>query len=223
MRALAAPAIAESEAERVSRLWGTPFKHEKFSYKLEDGQFQINTRGTNALCQQPGDEQYPRTIRKVKGDFEATVTLVGHMAPNRLARFTWGELNTMAGLYVAGDGTLVRVGRARRWKLQHVNQHMIVLNDPDDSIWMDEFGESERLSRSGMRLAGTNVEKPVQLRIVRKGGKVSVYSKEKARWSRSFDAEEFGLPEEVEVGVYLSHTTTQDCEAVFADFRVEKK
>jgi regulation of enolase protein 1 (concanavalin A-like superfamily) len=64
--------------------------------------------------------------------------------------------------------------------------------------------------------------KPLHLRLVRVGNKVSAYTGFDGKTWQDRGAKEVDWPDKIDVGVFVSHTSGKPVEGVFEDFRVTK-
>ena len=76
------------------------------SFELAGKRLTLRTLGQPALGHRFGGEHMnmPRVTRTVRGDFEATVTVLNATPPNRNARHVGSGPDTRAGLFVVGGG-----------------------------------------------------------------------------------------------------------------------
>ena len=211
---VAAPVPQESDAETVARLWGkVESPPGKYTAKPNGNALTLRSLGW-PLSLEHGRPEF-RVVREVVGDFDLRVKVVSLDAPNRTVRHE-GEPMTGAGLFVEGG--------ENRLTLFHwifVHKDMGRLTDyTQDCIWMAHAG---RDGGGGSYLAEAEPCKSVYLRIGREGKVITVHVSEDGKnWKLWPGPKDFTLPEKVTLGVFLGHSTSQVCEATFAEFRVEK-
>ena len=218
--AVAAPVPPASEKELVAKHWG----------KIEgDGEAELKGReltlrstfGRPALDLWVGaNANMPRASRTVRGDFEIAVTVTAATPPNLDAKLDHGMPEVRAGLFVAGD----------EYRVQFcLYQYYQVLNgklvNPDLTRYVRADAWYPR-GGAGSMLKSVETGKSTYLRVVRKDEALTMsYSFDGKEWSEPnnvFRAQKLMFPDEVTVGVFLSHSTYQFAHATFDAFTVEK-
>jgi hypothetical protein len=218
-----APVPPLSEKELIAKYWGKVYiPSDKYVFKpSKDGKaLTIRTAG------EPAIEGFldrrstiPRAYRTVTGDFEATVKLVEASMPGRDAKCEMGQREVRAGLRVSGGFSHAEI---------ELYQYRTKLNDelrgqPNRVIW---FKVSSGSKGEGNHITNAAPSSPVFLRITRKGKDITVaLSFDGKKWRGlpvPVEYRPLKLPDEVTVGIYLSHTTHQIAEATFTDLKIEK-
>src|SRR5580704_11340407 len=76
--AVAAPIPKETEADKIRRLYGTPEDPDKFcTFALDGNQLRLTAaKGLRGLNPSRGLTNAPRTLKPVRGDFEASVRVI---------------------------------------------------------------------------------------------------------------------------------------------------
>lgn len=209
----AAPAPPETEKEKIARLWGRtvgPAGGGRFTLRGE----RLAIRSTAApVVGWPTEPRWTalRVTRAWTGDFDLRVRLDTLTVPSRAALHNRGSLQTTAGLFVAGGGSFLTVHRSLAF---HVFDGVIA-DQLDQCVWVDRC---DAHGGGGNRLAETIATRPVHLRLTRQAGVISLSSSDDGvAWAapRVFPDD---LPDEVTVGVFVSHTPWQECEAVFDQY-----
>lgn len=211
---VAAPVPPESDAEKVARLWG----------KVESppGKYVTKPSGNTLTLRSLGwplgfEYRRPefRVAREVTGDFDVRVKVLAVDAPSRSVRYAM-QPTTGAGLFVEGGDYSMSL---YHWMTIHLDQGRL-RDGMQDCIWL---GHSERNGGGGCYLAEAEACKSVHLRIVRQGKALTVYVSDDGKDWKSWTApQNVLLPEAVTLGVFLGHSTSQECEATFAEFSVGK-
>ncbi len=216
---VAAPVPAPSEKEQIAKLWGkTVAASDKCEFKLNGKLLTIRTAGEPARNSfwGGGPVTMPHVTRTAKGDFEATVKVVSAAAPERTAKYEHGWCATRTGLFISGGGYGVELHLFQRFDMNNGQ----LAEQLSRWVWIDSWFPG---GGAGNRLADSDPAKPVSLRIARKEKVVSVsYSFDDKEWSVPYAHRKYEFPDEVTVGVFLSHTTHQIADATFADFTIEK-
>ena len=217
MFAVAAPAPPPSEKEQIEKLWGkivSPTADCEF--KLAGKSLTIRTAGQPARGLRDEKEPIPRVARKVAGDFEMTVKVVDATPPSRLAQHQESWPWSRAGLYVVGGGYTVE---------HHLSQYYTKINNVlNENLTRCPWVDTWYPRRAGSQIGTVEPGKSLYLKLIRKGNTVTVsHSTDGEKWSTPFNPrQELVFPEEVTVGVFVSHGTHQTIEATFADFEIKK-
>jgi hypothetical protein len=215
---IAAPVPPPSERERIQKLWGKVVSPSAdCEFKLSGTALTIRTAGQPARGLRTEKEPIARVARTVAGDFELTVKVIEATPPGREAKHNDSWPWSRAGLYVVGGGYSVE---------HHLSQYYTKLNGvlnekltrcPWVDTWYPRGG-------SGSQLGTVDAGKSVHLKLVRRGNAVTVsHSTDGEKWSNPFNPRQtLELPDELTVGVFVSHGTYQPVEATFADFAIKK-
>jgi hypothetical protein len=217
--AVAAPVPPPGEKEQIEKLWGkivSPAKECEF--KLAGKALTIRTAGQPARGLRTETETIPRVAKTVAGDFEMTVKVADATPPNREAKHNESWPWTRAGLYVVGGGYTVE------W---HLSQYYTKTNNNELNEkltrcpWVDTWYPR---GGAGSQVGNVEAGKSTHLKIVRKGNAVTVsHGTDGETWSTPFNPRQaVEFPDEVTVGVFVSHGTHQTVEATFADFEIKK-
>ena len=217
--AVAAPVPPPTEKESIARHWG----------KTEgQGEFGLSGKRLTVRTAVPpdmglisvingGKTTMPRATRDVAGDFEATVTVTDAALPGKDAKHTDAYPNTRAGLFVEGGGYAVEF---------HLYQHYTKVNgvareEPTRSVWVDTWFPG---GGAGNQLKAAEAGKSTHLRLARTDKALTVsYCFDGKEWTVPFNPRQaLAFPDEVTVGVFLSHSTYQTLDATFDAFTVEK-
>lgn len=211
----AAPVPKEAPAERLRRLYGEPKESSgKAVFDLAGNRLAI--RSAVALSGFDGPVRTaPRTTRTVTGDFDLVVRLTGPTVPDRDAEYLVPQPSVKAGLYASGEDVAVAFGRQVS---RHVDVGRAVSKHLDTSVWLDEVIPNEV---HGGRFVLSDTGRPVFLRMTRTGGTLTVMASDDGKaWGDPREPSHVALPEVVAVGVFLSQTVEQKCEAAFDQFTV---
>lgn len=213
---LAAPAPPPTDRERLARDWGTfagqgeyRFAGEQLILRSHTGMPTTELNATE-LC------NVPRIVRTVRGDFELTLRIVDLTHP--LATESQGNLGqfmTSAGLFVVADDVRLTYG------LSQYYYRFPNIPNPDFLHRYVYLQAQTTNGGSGWGMSQAN-GKSTYLRIKRQGDSLTT--------SSSFDGEEWTgeknflanqnivFPDEVAVGVFVSHNTKQVVQAIFDRF-----
>lgn len=214
----AAPAPPPSEKERIAKLWGAPEGAGEF--ELEGKQLTLRTTvGKANHSFSWGDRlDVPRTARAVTGDFEITVRVLDAAAPLKEAKYDSGSADAHAGLYVRGGASSLRYSLCQSY--QKFNGAR-----PDLQRALRIEATYPRGGASGQMNSAPD-GKSTCLRLTRKGDAITMsHSFDGEKWSapnNPFRNIDMSIPDEVTVGVFLSHTTYQFAHATFDGFAVTK-
>ncbi|QJW97511.1 DUF1349 domain-containing protein [Frigoriglobus tundricola] len=213
----AAPVPPPTEKERLAKHWGT-FEGQG-EYELTGNRLTLRTAGqpTFGLYLDSECLPIPRVTRTVRGDFEATVTVLYATPPHKGARHDLQRLETQAGLFVGGGGSSVEFGLMQL----HSKFNGIVADYLQRCVWVRT--RSDKAS-GGSMLKLAPVGTSTHLRVVRKDKQVTVsYSFDGKTWSEPQEpGHDPELPDEVAVGVSFSQSTYQTLSADFHAFTLEK-
>ena len=213
--AVAAPVPPPSEKEQLAKLWGKTEGQGEFVLKGKQLTLRTAVKPDQGLH---GDgATAPCATRTVTGDFVMTVTVIDAALPNPAARSDTRERHTHAGLFVAGGGFRLQ---NHLYQAYHEDKG-VVQKTPQQCVWVDAWFPG---GGSGSMLKETQAGKSTHLRVTRKGKAVTVsYSFDGKEWSEPYtERKEMEFPDEVTVGVFLSHSTYQTLDATFDAFTVEK-
>jgi hypothetical protein len=212
---VAAPVPVESDSEKVARLWG----------KVESppGKYVAKPNGTTLTLRSLGwplgfgygPPQF-RITREVTGDFDMRVKVVAVDAPSRSVQYGSDGPQIGAGLFVeSGECTL----SLYHWLAIHRDQGRLQ-EGMQDCIWL---AHSEPTGGGGSYLVEAEACRSVDLRIVRQGETITVHvANDGTDWKKWPAPGNVKLANTVTVGVFLGHTTYQECQATFADFHITK-
>ena len=217
--AVAAPVPPPSEKEVLARHWGKTEGQGEFELKGKRLTIRTTVPPDMGLISviSGGKTTMPRATRTALGDFEATVTVTDAALPGKDAKHTDAYPNTRAGLFVEGGGYAVEL---------HLYQHYpkfngVVKEEPQRSVWVDAWFLG---GGTGNQLKTAEAGKSTYLRLARTDKTLTVsYSFDGKEWSAPYTPrKEMDFPDEVTVGVFLSHSTYQTLDATFDAFTVEK-
>ena len=216
--AIAAPVPPPSEKQQIEKRWGkilSPAKECEF--KLRAGALTIRTARQPARGLRTEKEPIARVAKKVGGDFEMTVKVAYATPPAREAKHNESWPWSRAGLYMVGGGYAVEF---------HLSQYHTKLNGVLNEkltrcVWVDTWYPR---GGAGSQIANMDPAKSTHLKIIRKDNVVSVsHSTDGENWSNPFTPRQtLEFPEEVTVGVFVSHSTYQIAEATFTDFTIKQ-
>ncbi|QJW97510.1 hypothetical protein [Frigoriglobus tundricola] len=215
--AAAAPVPPPTEKERLAKHWG---KFEgQGEYELMGNRLTLRTAGQPAIGLRFGakNTSMPRVSRTVRGDFEATVTVLYATPPHKDARTVAFGPESRAGLFLTGGGFDLELNL---YQAHHKNNG--VAGPLQRCVWLYRMFPDG--SGGGSMLDDAPVEKSTHLRVTRRNASVTAaYSFDGRTWSepRAQD-KDLELPDEMTVGVSFSHSTYQALSADFHAFTVEK-
>ena len=211
----AAPVPPESDRQKVARLWGEP--------RVPSGSYRVKPEGDHLTLRTIGwpvafDYRRPefQVTREVAGDFDVRVKLYSLDPPARGIHYE-GSPQTAAGLYIDGGDCTVAL---YRWMALHTD-HGRLQEGMQDSPWLSR---RTRNAGSGSMLGAWEAGKSGHLRVIRKGDQLTAMTSfDGANW-KEHNAAMGGLklPDAVTVGLFVGHTTSQQCSATFAEFTIEK-
>jgi regulation of enolase protein 1 (concanavalin A-like superfamily) len=197
-----------AEKERVEREWG------RFA-----GAGERELRGRELTIRSAAYEPdqhtrefttVPHTVRKVCGDFVATVRVTESSAQPVHDKESW-HLGTLAGLFVAGGGSgFAHCRSALSVDGGKAEYHVVTVE------WYPEWGRAKAESIP-------NDGPSIYLRLVRHGNELAVsHSANGTKWSKPRElADAFCLPFEVTVGVFVGTYRPRIASATFADLKIE--
>lgn len=220
--ALSAPVPPLTERQLIAKYWGEVYSpSDKYVFKAREKALTIRTAG------EPAIEGFldkrstiPRTSRAVTGDFEATVKLIAISAPHPTAKHEVDLRSVRAGLRVSGGFNHAEI---------ELYQYHTKLNDEvrkgnrKPVVWFNVLSNGRG---EGRHVENADSPTPLFLRIARRGNVVTMANSfDGKEWSESpvpLAYQPLKLPDEVSVGVYISHPTHQIAEATFTDFTIKK-
>ena len=213
--AAAAPVPPESDAQKVARLWGKVRVPSKECAVKPDGA--LLTLRTAGYPVGFGYSAPPfQVTREVVGDFDARVKVFALDLPSR-AVYYQDTPQTAAGLHIDGGNCSVAL---YRWMTYHKNNG-VLQNYLQDCAWVAHRAPG---AGGGSYLTEWEAGQSRYFRVVRKGDTITAGVSADGKEWKEWDAARQGLklPPAVTVGLFLGHTTSQECAASFADFAVEK-
>lgn len=220
--ATAAPVPKPSERERFETLWGkVDAASDECEFKLtRDGGLVVRGDGQPAL--RPGDvpsllpkfeglkPSALRVARTATGDFDYRVRLSAVTAPDREASSVIGRPETRAGVFVSGGQCMVEL---HAW-LAYDKRKGKLSQELARSIWLDEWLEPG--SGNGSRVGKYEQENDLCVGISRVEGRCFTHvSTDGKKWTKCPVRNTLQFPDEVQLGVVLSHSTQQKVEAEF--------
>lgn len=220
--ATAAPVPKPSEREQFEKLWGKIVAgSDECEFKLTRGGGLL-LRGNGKPALRPSDvplllPQFEgmtpsalRVVRTATGDFDYRVRLSAVTAPDREASSAVGRPETQAGVFVSGGECAVEL---HAW-LAYDKRKGKLNEQCTRSIWLDEWLEPG--TGNGSRVAKYEQESDLCIGISRVEGKCFTHiSTDGKKWSKYPVRNTLQLPDEVQLGVFLSHTTQQKVQAEF--------
>ncbi len=217
---VAAPAPPPTEKELLAKHWGKTDGGGEFELKGK----QLTVRSTVGKPNQHGwwEERIPvpRTGRSVKGDFEITVQILDAAVPGKDAKIDHGAPSTSAGLYIQGDDTTLRYHLTQTYDLFAGGAI-----GTDLRRWVGLEANFPNGGASGM-MGSVEGGKWPYLRLIRKGKAITMsHSVDGQKWSEPnnpFANLDMSIPDELTVGVFVSHSTYQFGHATFDKFTLEK-
>ena len=213
----AAPVPPPTEKELLAKHWG---KFEgRGEYELTGKRLTLRTVGQPVLDHWFGgaSTKVPRVTRIVRGDFEATVTVLNAAPPHKDVPHEGIGPATQAGLFVAGDGA----GAEFILFQLHNRINGVVAERLQRCVWVNTWSGS---GSGGSMLDEAPVGKSTHLRLTRVGKCVSVsFRFDDGTWSEPRQAgRDLELPDEVTVGASFGQSTHQVLSADFHAFTIEK-
>jgi hypothetical protein len=216
--AIAAPVPPPSEKEVLAKHWGKTEGEGEFELKGKQLTLRTTFGKPNHSFSWGERVVVPRTARVIRGDFEITVRILDAAPPHKDAKHDNGAAATNAGLYIRGDGMNLRY---------HLNQEFQRINAANQTMrrWLRIEANYPRGGASGSIKAAED-GKSTYLRLIRKGKNVTMsYSFDGEKWStpnNPFRNIDMSIPDELTVGVFMSHSTYQFSHATFDGFTIEK-
>lgn len=213
---VAAPVPAESDADKVARLWGTVEAPAKTYVVKPDGKaLTLRTLGWPLMFEYTSPKFH--VGREVTGDFDVRVKLISLDAPSRTVEHKNGRPETGAGLIIEGEGQSLNL---RHWMAIHKDQAGNLQDGMQSCAWREERGAG---GGTGSMLKALDPCKSVHLRVVRTGkAAVAMVSVDGEKWDSWGSNGQYQLPETVRVAVFVGHSTNQEVSATFSDFTVAK-
>ena len=216
----AAPVPPPSEKELIAKQWGKTEGEGEFELKGKQLTLRTTFGKPNHAFSWGERVSAPRTARPISGDFEITVRIVDAMPPGKDTKHDTGSSETNAGLYIQGSGMSLRYHLSQtyqRFPGAAANQNMM--------RWLRIEANYPRGGASGS-IKQAEDGKSTYLRLIRKGKGVSMsYSFDGEKWSapnNPFQNIDMSIPDELTVGVFMSHSTYQHSHATFDGFTIEK-
>lgn len=220
--ATAAPVPKPSEREQFETLWGkVDAASDECEFKLTRGGGLI-VRGDGQPALRPSDvplllpkfeglkPSALRVARTATGDFDYRVRLSAVTAPDREASSAIGRPETRAGVFVSGGECAVEL---HAW-LAYDKRKGKLSQELTRSIWLDEWLEPG--TGNGSRVVKCEKEGDLFIGISRLKGKCFTHvSTDGKKWSKYPVRNTLKFPDEVQLGVFLSHTTQQKVQAEF--------
>jgi hypothetical protein len=218
--AVAAPVPPPSEKELITKQWGKTEGEGEFELEGKQLTLRTNFGKPNHSFSWGERVSVPRTARTISGDFQITVRIVDAMPPGKETKHEGGSSETNAGIYIRGSGMSLRycLGQSyQRFPGAAANQNMM--------RWLRIEANYPRGGASGS-IKQAEDGKSAYLRLIRKGKDVSMsYSFDGEKWSapnNPFRNIDMSIPDELTVGVFMSHSTYQCSHATFDGFTIEK-
>ncbi|MCI0703330.1 MAG: DUF1349 domain-containing protein [Planctomycetia bacterium] len=216
--AVAAPAPPPSEKELLARYWGKAVSaSDKYEFSLVGKQLVIRTAGEPARgLKFKAKANMPHVTRTLKGDFVATVKVLDATAPNRNVKHEEVKSSTRAGLFVSGGNYNLELHLHQ----YHTKVNKVLEEKMTRCVWVDAWLNAAGV---GNKLKDVEPGKSTYLRVIRQGkGATVTYSFDGKVWAAPFKPKRvLNFPDQVTVGVFLSHTTYQIADATFDDFTIE--
>ena len=211
----AAPVPAESDKDKVARVWGKVHAPAGAYAVRPDGK--LLTLRTIGWPVGFGYSAPPfQVAREVTGDFDVRVKVYSLDMPSRTVHHD-DSPQTAAGLHIDGGDCSVSL---YRWMAIHKDKGRLQ-DGMQDCAWVSQRAPG---SGSGSYLKEWPAGESLYLRVTRKGEKVAVGISSDGKDWKDRDAAMTGLklPDAITVGLFLGHTTSQECSATFTEFTVEK-
>ena len=215
---VAAPVPARGEKELLAKLWGKTEGQGEFELNGKQLTLRSNFGKPNKEFTWGERVSVPRTARVVTGDFEITVCVLDATPPQEDGKVDTGRPETSAGLYIRGAEMSLRY---------HLSQYYQAINGKPAALSrrLGIYANYPRGGASGS-LGAVEDGKSTYLRLIRKGKDLTMsHSFDGKKWSapnNPFRNIDMSIPDELTVGVYLSHSTYQFAHATFDGFTVEK-
>lgn len=217
--AVAAPVPPPSAKEVLAKQWGKTEGEGEFELNGKQLTLRTNFGKPNHSFSWGDRVTVPRTARVISGDFEITVRVVDAAPPGKDAKHDAGSAETNAGLYIQGGGMSLR------YQLSQTYQRFNGAANQNMQRWLRIEANYPRGGASGSIKAAED-GKSASLRLIRKGKAISMsYSFDGEKWSapnNPFQNIDMSIPDELTVGVFMSHSTYQFSHATFDSFTIEK-
>lgn len=219
LAAVAAPVPPPGGKELIAKYWGKTEGDAEFEARGKQLTMRLTSGKPNHQYSWNEKLAVPRTGHTVRGDFEVTVCVADSLPPMKDGRCDSGSPESNAGLYLMGGGC------SFRFQLNQVYQKINGRANPDLRRWLNIQANYPQGSASGS-IKQAEDGKSTYLRLARKGDAVTVsYSFDGEKWSapsNPFRNINMGIPDEVTVGVFYSHSTYQFAHATFDGFTLGK-
>jgi hypothetical protein len=217
---VAAPVPPPSEKELLAKYWGKTAGEGDFEIKGKQLTLRTTFGKPNHSFSWGEQTTVPRTAQVVSGDFEITVCILDAVPPGKDVKHDNGSADTHAGLYIQGDGSSLR------YQLSQTYQRFPgAPANPNLQRWLRIEANYPRGGASGS-IKAAEEGKSTHLRLIRKGKDVTMsYSFDGEKWSAAnnpFRNIDMSIPDEVTVGVFLSHSTYQFTHATFDGLTIGK-
>ena len=218
---VAAPVPKPSEKELLATYWGKTEGEGEFELKGKELTLRTTFGKPNHTFSWGERVTVPRTEKVVRGDFEMTVRILEAAPPNKDAKHDGSSAETNAGLYIRGGQMSLRYKLGQSYSrfpgAANQNQNM--------QRWLRIEANYPRGGASGSIKAAED-GKSTWLRLIRKEKAITMsYSFDGEKWSapnNPFRNIDMSIPDELTVGVFLSHSTYQFVHATFDGFTIEK-
>ncbi|MFM8274313.1 MAG: hypothetical protein ACKODX_18555 [Gemmata sp.] len=215
---VAAPVPPPTEKELIAKLYGKADGLGEF--ELSGKQLTIRSTVGRPNRDFNWDQQRPcapRTRHALTGDFEVTVRVLDLTSPHKDAKNDPGMADVSAGLYVHGGTSVLRYSLSQSYQRfpGAANQNL-----------QRSFRIEASYPRGGASgsMGAPEEGKSTYLRLIRKGKDLTMsHSADGEKWSapnNPFKNIDMGFPDEVSVGIYLSHSTHQFAHATFDRFGI---
>jgi len=209
--------VARLDAEKVAKLWGKlESPPGKYIAKPDDNRLTLRTLGW-PLGLRHGTPAF-RVSREVVGDFDVRLTVQQLSPPDNTVRYEgiWAE--TGAGLFIEGGENNLSL---YRWK-SFMRSEQVPDTNMRSGFWI-EYTVGRQGGASGQGTSNIAPDAAVELRVVREKEAISAYVRVAGQnWQQQTVRGDLQLPPAVTVSVFLGHSTTQECQATFADFSIGK-
>ncbi|MCS6865980.1 MAG: hypothetical protein RMJ56_14625 [Gemmataceae bacterium] len=215
--AVAAPAPPLTDKQRLARDWGTlagpgeyRFDGERLILRSHTG-MRASELNNTALC------TVPRITRTVRGDFDMTLRVLDLTHPlSTESQGNLGQFTTSAGLVVMSDDAYISFG------LNQIYYRLVNFPNPD-VLHRYVYLQAIMINQGGTGWGHSHEDgKATYLRLKRQGEKIlAAHSFDGEKWTDAKDVlanQNFALPDEVTVGVFVLHNTHQVVQATFDRF-----
>ncbi len=218
--AVGAPVPPPSEKELLAKLWGKTEGAGEFELKGKQLTLRSAIGKPNRDFSWGEQLTVPRTARAISGDFEITVCVRDASAPGKDVKYDGHSAETSAGLYIQGSESSLRYFLSQSYQRFPGAAAPVNLQR--------RLGIEANYPRGGASGSMQTVAdgKSTYLRLIRKDKALAMsYSADGEKWSvpnNPFGNIEMSIPDELTVGVFLSHSTYQISHATFDGFTIEK-